>query len=426
VPSRRIVVDPPLHARNHRSMAGPAIELDAVILGGGIAGLWTLARLRAAGVHAVLLETRALGAGQTGWAQGIIHGGIKYALTGEAGRASRAISAMPAAWSAAFAGGTAGGVDLRAARRLSATQLLWTTPGLVSRLAGAAASRAIRSSVRRLGPQEAPPPFDRAPSGLNGIEVYQVDEEIYEPASVVAALAARHHGAIARVDEISSIAADADGVELRVLSGHAERLLRTRRLLLTAGAGNEALVAKLAGVTLSAPMQRRPLHMVYARGRLPQIFGHCVTASTLPRITITSHPGRAAGDEVVWAIGGAIAERGVSMDRAAIIEAARAEVQACLPWLEIDPGVRWSSGRIDRAEGLMPDGSRPDEPVIHEIGRVAVVWPTKLAFAPLVAERLAAWMQNDPRREHTSGEELGLTPCPIAAPPWDDAGWLWT
>lgn len=407
-------------------MAAPALELDAVILGGGVAGLWTLARLRAEGVHAVLLETSALGAGQTGWAQGIIHGGIKYALTGEAGRASRAISAMPEAWSAAFAGGTAGGVDLRAATRLSKTQLLWTTPGLVSRLAGAAASRAIRSSVRRVGPQEAPPPFDRAPSGLSGVEVYQVDEEIYEPASVVAALATGHHGAIALIDEIRSITADTDGVELGVFSGQAERLLRTRRLVLAAGAGNVALLARLTRMVLAAPMQRRPLHMVYARGPLPQIFGHCVTASALPRLTITTHPSHAAGDEVVWAIGGTIAERGVGMDRAAIIEAARDEVRACLPWIDIDPCVRWSSGRIDRAEGLMPDGSRPDEPVIHEIGRVAVVWPTKLAFAPLVAERMAAWMQHDPRQRQSSSAALGLTPCPIAAAPWDDAGWLWT
>ena len=40
------------------------IEKDIVILGGGIAGLWLLNRLRNAGYAAVLLESTALGTGQ--------------------------------------------------------------------------------------------------------------------------------------------------------------------------------------------------------------------------------------------------------------------------------------------------------------------------------------------------------------------------
>ena len=68
------------------------LDVDAVIVGGGIAGLWTLARLRAEGFNAVLLEDEALGAGQTRYAQGIIHGGTKYALTGKLTASSEAVS----------------------------------------------------------------------------------------------------------------------------------------------------------------------------------------------------------------------------------------------------------------------------------------------------------------------------------------------
>ena len=47
-----------------------------IIIGGGIAGLWMLNRLRAEGYDVMLLEKNQLGAGQTIASQGMIHGGI--------------------------------------------------------------------------------------------------------------------------------------------------------------------------------------------------------------------------------------------------------------------------------------------------------------------------------------------------------------
>ena len=41
------------------------VTVDVLIIGGGIAGLWTLARLQQAGYKAVLLESHSLGHGQT-------------------------------------------------------------------------------------------------------------------------------------------------------------------------------------------------------------------------------------------------------------------------------------------------------------------------------------------------------------------------
>ena len=79
------------------------VDVDAVIVGGGIAGMWTLTRLRAEGYNAVLLESEAIGAGQTRYAQGIIHGGTKYALTGKLSASSEAVANMPAVWRACSA-----------------------------------------------------------------------------------------------------------------------------------------------------------------------------------------------------------------------------------------------------------------------------------------------------------------------------------
>ncbi len=133
-------------------MSAPPLHFDACILGGGIAGLWTLARLRHQGRSALLLSRGPLGGGQTIWSQGIIHGGIKYALGGEASAASRAIAGMPEVWAGCLRGegsGDGAGVDLSSVKPLSACQYLWTTAGLVSKIAGVAASKAIRTPWRR-------------------------------------------------------------------------------------------------------------------------------------------------------------------------------------------------------------------------------------------------------------------------------------
>ena len=57
------------------------------------------------GYHAILLERQALGSGQTVQAQGIIHGGGKYALRGVRDFAAvRATSLMPERWRRSIAG----------------------------------------------------------------------------------------------------------------------------------------------------------------------------------------------------------------------------------------------------------------------------------------------------------------------------------
>lgn len=74
------------------------LNVDAAIVGGGIAGLWLLARLRERGYGALLIESERLGAGQTICAQGIVHGGAKYSLHGQVSRSAEAVAGMPELW----------------------------------------------------------------------------------------------------------------------------------------------------------------------------------------------------------------------------------------------------------------------------------------------------------------------------------------
>jgi glycerol-3-phosphate dehydrogenase len=79
-------------------MGGQILHIDIAIIGGGVAGLWTLNQLRNRGYSAVLFESEALGSHQTIGSQGMIHGGVKYALAGTWSGASQAISRMPGIW----------------------------------------------------------------------------------------------------------------------------------------------------------------------------------------------------------------------------------------------------------------------------------------------------------------------------------------
>ncbi len=93
-----------------RHFMNKTVTVDVAIFGGGIAGLWLLNRLRAEGYSALLLESGALGGGQTCKSQGIIHGGMKYALTGSLNADALAVSDMPEIWRACLEG--KGEIDL--------------------------------------------------------------------------------------------------------------------------------------------------------------------------------------------------------------------------------------------------------------------------------------------------------------------------
>lgn len=414
-------------------MDNAGATLDAVILGGGVAGLWTLARLTRDGYAAALVSAGPLGAGQTIASQGIIHGGIKYALTGAATRASAAIAPMPALWDAALRGDAADQPDLRGGGVLATKHCLWTTRSVASRIAGVAASKVIRTGVRALAPEERTGALSPG-AGAAGIDVYAVAETVLDPRSLIEALAADGAGRIVSTGGGGSIraAAGEDGVRVSVGVPSGPMTLLARRAVLCAGAGNAALLASLGVSGEAAPqMQRRPLHMVMLRGSpedLPPLFAHCLGLGPKPRVTVTTQ--RDCAGRSVWYVGGEIAEAaGVARGREEQIKAAGEELGAVLPWLAQRGSfdrAQWATLRIDRAEGLSPTGDRPDEPVVRAAGAAIACWPTKLAFAPAAAEMVSRSLRE--QGVHPSGGMPHVVACepPIAALPWEDPSVAWT
>jgi len=357
------------------------IETDIAIFGGGIAGLWLLNKLRQQGFSTILLETGTLGGGQTHKSQGIIHGGLKYALQGKITQATKAIADMPAFWQHCLTG--QGDIDLTTVPILAAQQYLWSTQSFTSKMAGFLANLSLKSGTRALSKKDFPRIFQHP--GFKG-QVYGLDEIVIDVPALIMALAKPHIESIYHINTMTpeDIQLDANK-RIRFLQIQTPTLppleIVAKKYIFTAGCGNDLILNKLNMPTLA--MQRRPLHMVWVKHHMVDpLFGHCLGLNSVPRLTITTH--RTQENEYVWYLGGQLAEEGVNRNETSQIKTARDELKTLFPWLDFSNAI-FSSFRIDRAENKEKSGTRPSQCFFQHIENSCIAWPIKLAFAPLLA-----------------------------------------
>jgi len=383
-------------------------KFDIVIFGGGIAGLWTLARLRQAGYRVALFERRAIGGIQSIASQGIIHGGTKYALTGKLTGSAMVIGAMPGIWRAALAG--TGEIDLSGVRVLAEYQHLWSTGTLASGMAGFFAGKVMQGRMQTLPRDAYTAPFD-SPDFRGSL--YRLDEPVLDPRSLAEVFYTAYGTHCHPLEELPKFEHLSRGWRLQLPDGDS---IETASLVLTAGKGNAGLLTALGQD--SPHMQVRPLNMLMLRGRLPLVHAHCLGASANPRLTVTSYP--MEDGRVVWYLGGQVAEEGVRREPAEQIAAGRAELAALLPWVDFR-GVEWATLAVDRAEIATPGGRRPDDAFVAAHDDVFTCWPTKLAFAPRVADLVMSGL-----RERGIAPSSGRpaferrTALPLARLPWEE------
>jgi hypothetical protein len=160
--------------------------------------------------------------------------------------------------------------------------------------------------------------------------------------------------------------------------------------------------------------QRRPLRMVLAKGLPNPVYGHCVTTSPKPRATITSHPHEG---KWVWYLGGEIAEKGAFMSEADTLKRAKAEMESIFPSLDWN-GVEWACFAIDRAEPRDPKGQLPPEPRLLTRGNSIIAWPTKLVYAPLLADRVQETLAGLGVKPDGSSDFVGLPVAEVGKLPW--------
>ncbi len=398
------------------------LKCDVVIFGGGVAGLWLLALLRQQGFQTLLLETEALGAGQTRFAQGIIHGGTKYALLGKVTASSEAIAAMPGIWRDCLQGN--GVIDLSKVKVLSENQCMWSHNALSSKLAGFFASKLMRSRTEEIKYQQRPVIFQNP--AFKG-KVYKLDEPVLDTSSIVHALAEPQQSAMMHIKGMpvfnKNSATDFNVEDID--ANHWQ--IEAQRCVLMAGQGNAELAAAIrSAITMDIAlpkMQLRPLKMVMLHGGLPEkIYAHCLEANVNPRITITSHED--SQGETVWYMGGQLAEEGIERSDAQQIKIAKQELHSLMPWLDFEKA-QWACLDINRAEPEMGKGKRPDTSFFSINGAVITAWPTKLALAPkLAADILEQMKETNLTASGQSESELAALPAfpapGYAALPWQE------
>lgn len=392
-------------------------QLDIAVIGGGIAGLWLLNRLLNEGYNACLFEAEALGGYQTVASQGMIHGGVKYALQGKRTEASETIADMPGYWRRCLQG--KGDVDLRKARVLSDHFYMWSTDSWWSRLMTFGASLSLRGRISKVSRSQRPPIF-QTPAFRGGL--YQLLDVVMDVPSVVAALSENAKGRIFTLDakQAQWLKDDEGQVSLMLNDQHT---VFAKQFVLTAGKGNGDILQQLQ---IDAPqMQLRPLQQVMVKHHNPHsFFGHCVTSmQETPRLTISSHP--MSDGSQVWYLGGTLAEEGVGKSSEQLISDAKRELQQMMPWLDLS-NAQWQTLAVDRAELAQPGGKRPDSITYsdaEDCTNLSAAWPTKLTLTPLLANYILAELQAKqiaPSGLQALATELGEQP-PLAPTPWQQA-----
>lgn len=388
------------------------LKPDVLIFGGGIAGLWLINHLQASGYQCLLLERQALGGMQTLASQGIIHGGLKYALSGSLSGESEAIAAMPSRWRAALDG--QGSVSLAGLPLLSDTQYLWSTQSLAGRMSTFFASKMLRGRIEKL--DRARFPAALANPAFKG-RAYRLEDLVIDIEALLRHLARPVAGRLLAFDTArDTLVWNEQGLASATVGGVR---IEPRLTLLAAGEGNVELLAQARKQHLFAQeeVQLRPLKMVMVKHgfNLP-FYGHCIGASNKPMLTVTSHR---AGNDWVWYLGGDIAEKGVSLDDTTQIRHGKQLLDSLFPWLD------WSAARfatldINRAEPKQPGLVKPDSAQARRDHQLLVAWPTKLTLAPDLADKVTALL------DAPAAEPLSLPDLPqaqLGLPRWQTCVW---
>lgn len=148
-------------------------------------------------------------------------------------------------------------------------------------------------------------------------KVYQLDEPVLDAASIIRALATPNIKSTMQIKLMTNFSEKEISVEA---SNGDVWNITAEKIILSAGKGNADLLKQMGH---SKPeMQLRPLQMVMVRGGLPEkLYAHCLGASVNPRITITSSEDKQGN--IVWYLGGQLAEDGINRTAAEQISKAK-------------------------------------------------------------------------------------------------------
>ena len=386
-------------------------SVDVLIVGGGIAGLWTAINLKKLGYSVVVFEKHSLGSGQSIYSQGIIHGGYKYSLQGVLSPFTKNISAMPAMWDNALKGN--GSVTLKNTEIYSQKQGLWPVGNIPDKVVEFFARKTLKGNIVKGKSDKYPQWLDKRYIKPN---FFYLSEKVLNIHSCFVELQKQLQGNCVQfnINKHTTRWRKENGNQTLIIPQLLSKI-RAQKIILTAGKGNENLINQI-GIRKSS-MQLRPLHMVMVKHKNPlPIYVHCIGNSHRPLLTITSHPMK--NNFHVWYIGGDIAEKGVDMRQGELIDLAKKRIQKYFPHIELPQAV-WNTNWIERAE-VHNSLVIPDSVYVQEENDFIVGWPTKLALAPAIADKFSQIIQKKikPQFKQVAFTEF-LLPARVTKPFWE-------
>lgn len=352
-----------------------AADLDVLIVGGGVTGLYLLDELRRRKYSALLVEHVALGNGQTMAAQGILHGGLKHFLTGRSKILVDALNEMPNAWRTFLAGERK--PNLYEVQQRGSHCYCWRAQSLGGIVGHIGAQVGLHTALSKVTSDERPVPL----ANCRG-DVFRVEEQVIDPGSLMQVLKEQNdslmiHG---KVDFLSPKSGIIGTVNVSSPNEINRASVRPRVVVLAAGEGNEAL-RKACG--LHTPiMQRYPLSILVVKGNLPTLNGFCVDRAHA-KVIVTTH--RVSDTYAVWQI----ACEGINTLPPGVFQAAAwYELTEALPGFDWPP-VEKSMYHINRAE-FHDDGSRGSDVYCEREGDTITAWPHKLVMVPRLTKQILA------------------------------------
>jgi hypothetical protein len=368
---------------------------DIVVHGAGIAGLWIFHQLKHMSYDVLLLEKEAIGGTQSLASQGIIHSGLKYTIAGQVNDLARAISKMPDLWRNALKG--EGDVDLTAAKTEPKSQYMLIPKGFMGGIVKVVSQKALGDSVHEVPKDEWP--ADLKDAGFKGSVIF-MNEPVLDITRVVRGLAEPYKDCIRK----------ADGT-------HIDAKLH----IYTAAAGN-MIAATENNHNKGVETQARPLLMGMLKPAPFALNAHLIGTSDKPVATITSHVDK--DGTLVWYLGGQVAERKKEADPQEVFTMTRKALNKYLPGIDTST-LEWATLPVDRIEGKAGSkGWMPDTPTIHAVDDHLYCWPTKLTFAPMLADKIMDHIAKlDLKPSGTTSDFSTLPDVDYAVPPWDHVTW---
>ncbi|MCK6418215.1 MAG: hypothetical protein L6Q57_04665 [Alphaproteobacteria bacterium] len=381
---------------------------DILIFGGGVAALWSLAYLREQGYDALLLCNEPLGGWQTLSSQGILHAGLKYALSGAISPIAMHIRNMPELWLNCMNG--KGAINLKGAHMRLQGQNLLVPAGLMAGPMNIALQGIF--GAQKLDAQGWPAALDK--TGFKG-HVLRLKEPVLDVPQTIATLHHHYKDFIRQID-FSHVQRLADN-RLQIGS----EIFNPRCIIFAAGAGN-LNGAALMGHESHIKIRRRPLLMGFLKPAPFEIYAHLLGYTDKPLATITTHV--LQDGTMCWYIGGQVAERSKEDNPNNLYSAMKKALYQFFPQLDLS-ALQAACLPVDRVEGTDTGGNHPpDEPSINAIGSVIYAWPTKMTFAPLLAQRLEKVIQQMGISPSGGGHVYtGYATATLAPPPWNNLTW---